>query len=278
MRVKMMLKDSERPIPPSQRKLPERHSARDRTSPQGAAHHNVSRKSTTHIDPANIKSEDDMLAQLSRSHRAQKLAMDELAYQENATHDSADNPDNKVRSKMARKFTAPIANRNIATRRMAIALIFAVILVVTDQMSKAIIREYLQRWGTNFIPVNDYFAWVSAWNPGVSFGFFSASGETGDIIFKLLDIVVSIYLLWRIATTSNFWQNCGSVLVMGGAMGNFFDRLEFGAVYDFLLFHIGEWRYPAFNLADTWITLGVIIMILDWKFGNDDDEATDAKK
>ena len=60
-------------------------------------------------------------------------------------------------------------------------------------------------------------------------------------------------------------------------MGNFFDRMEFGAVYDFLLFHIGEWRYPAFNLADTWITLGVIIMMLDWMFGYD-DEATDAKK
>ncbi|MCX8505537.1 MAG: signal peptidase II [Alphaproteobacteria bacterium] len=275
----MMINNSNRPLPPAQRKLPERHSAKERGAHHGDAHHHhhQSHIQTPQIDPEAIRSEDDILAQLSRSHRAQKLAMEEIAHLDDGNAQNAKKPNGSLRMRAQQRLTARGTTPSKVAQRLAIALIFAVILIVADQVSKIIIREYLYRYGTNVLPITSYFALVSAWNPGVSFGFFSTSGATGDFIFKLLDIVVSVYLLWRVAITQNFWQNCASVLIMGGAMGNFFDRLNFGAVFDFLLFHIGEWRYPAFNLADSWITLGVVIMMLDWMFGYD-DEATDAKK
>ena len=179
MRVKMMIKDSERPIPPSQRKLPERHSAKERGAHHGDVHHHYhqSHIQTPHINPESVKSEDDILAQLSRSHRAQKLAMEEIAHRDDGSAQNAKRPDGNLRMRVQRRFASHGSTQRKVTRRLAIALIFAVILIIADQLSKLIIREYLERWGTNFIAVNDYFALVSAWNPGVSFGFFFGVGR-----------------------------------------------------------------------------------------------------
>ncbi|MDI9349284.1 MAG: signal peptidase II [Candidatus Symbiobacter sp.] len=235
---------------------------------------------TALIDPSAIRNEDDILAQLSRAHRAQQMAMDELKHR--ADEEGDDHNDHhapkarkkkKKRSpqepwtKSARRFVA--LPQNPIARRLMFALILVMIVVVIDQMSKSFVRDYLIAWGRNQITITPYFALVGWSNSGVSFGLFADSGPTGNMIFVLLNLVVSGYLLWRIAFIPNFLQNLGGCLVVGGALGNMMDRLQYGGVFDFLLFHLGEWYFPAFNFADTAITLGVVIMMLDWMFGYD---------
>ena len=76
----------------------------------------------------------------------------------------------------------------------------------------------------------------------------------------LAGILVAYYLFAR----AKCYERVPLVLILGGAVGNFIDRLRFGAVVDFLDFHVGAWHWPVFNVADVFITVGVLLYILNW--------------
>ncbi|HEV2336653.1 MAG TPA: signal peptidase II [Stellaceae bacterium] len=99
-------------------------------------------------------------------------------------------------------------------------------------------------------------------NPGVSFGLFNRTGVNSLIFSGLALSIVVVLVVWlsRVRTTL---LAAAIGLVIGGAIGNVIDRLRFGAVIDFLYFHAGTWYWPAFNLADSAICLGVAAMLLD---------------
>ena len=251
----------------SYRDRPKTHSARDRSRTIMPPNDDQARSIAPHIDPKSVRNEDDILAQLSRSHRAQKMAMEKMEHQ--ASHGHYENVPalNKKNRKLPPSDAA--SGNNVIFNRIMLAALVAAILIMIDQASKFSIRDLLYSTGNKPIIITDFFSLVSAWNPGVSFGFFSSGGQVGDIIFLILPLAVSGYLIWRITQGQNLLQNLGSYLIMGGALGNMFDRINFGAVYDFLLFHIGDFAFPVFNFADTCITIGVIFMLLDWKFSDD---------
>jgi signal peptidase II len=96
------------------------------------------------------------------------------------------------------------------------------------------------------------------WNEGISFGLFQ-SGNPWPLIIMALVIVV-MFSFWVLK--SDKWVEIIALsMVIGGALGNIIDRLHFGAVADFLDFHVAGWHYPAFNLADSFITIGVLILV-----------------
>jgi signal peptidase II len=142
----------------------------------------------------------------------------------------------------------------------------AVVVVVLDQLSKLwVFRSLLaERMEIVVLPI---FTLVKRYNTGISFSIFATDHATGPWLFALLATVIALGLLIWLSQTADRLPAVGLALVVGGAVGNVIDRLREGAVMDFLLFHWRELAWPAFNLADSAITIGVALLIWDGVFG-----------
>ena len=161
-------------------------------------------------------------------------------------------------------------------RLFRLGLILAVAIIVADQVSKAIMLQVLAQHPFG-IPVLPVFSLVSAWNTGVSF---SMLRDAGPYLLSGGAILVSLGLLAWLARVDTLLTAVGIGCVAGGALGNVIDRLRAGAVFDFLDFYIRtssgrEWHWPAFNLADTGITAGVILLLFDGLFHRVDRAKTE---
>jgi signal peptidase II len=106
---------------------------------------------------------------------------------------------------------------------------------------------------------------VLAFNRGVSFGLFNAAGggRSEALLFSLVAAAIVVGLVWWLARAASLLLVVAIGLIIGGAVGNVLDRARLGAVVDFLDFHVGSWHWPAFNLADSAICVGVAAMLLE---------------
>jgi len=152
---------------------------------------------------------------------------------------------------------------------LALGLVLAALVIVLDQISKvALLMTMQELGGGRFIEVTSFFSIVQVMNRGVSFGMFNdAQSELGGVVFSLLAAAIVVMLLvwlWRARSTI---IAIGTGLVIGGAVGNVIDRVRLGAVVDFLDFHLGTWHWPAFNVADSAICVGVALLVLDGLLG-----------
>lgn len=140
------------------------------------------------------------------------------------------------------------------------------LVVLLDQASKFLVfRILLER--ENEIVVLPVFSLVKRYNTGISFSIFATDHAVGPWIFALLATIIAFGLLIWLSQTADRLPAIGLALVVGGAIGNVIDRVREGAVMDFLLFHWKGWAWPAFNLADSFITIGVALLIYDGVFG-----------
>jgi len=114
-----------------------------------------------------------------------------------------------------------------------------------------------------FMPLTPFFALVLSWNKGVSFGMLNQLGPWGPHILTAVALCVSIGLGIWFTRARTYWLGFGLAMIIGGALGNIFDRIYHGAVVDFLYLHWGRFAWPAFNMADTFITLGVGCIIFE---------------
>ncbi|MBS1210730.1 MAG: lspA [Proteobacteria bacterium] len=146
-------------------------------------------------------------------------------------------------------------------KRFAGWLVLACVVIGLDQWSKLAILARFAEYESR--PVTDFFNLVLVYNPGAAFSFLADHAGWQRWFFVILAIVICGWLL------SMIWQHRREVLqpaafalVVGGALGNVIDRLVYGRVVDFLDFHLGLQHWPAFNLADSAICLGVTLMIV----------------
>jgi len=113
------------------------------------------------------------------------------------------------------------------------------------------------------IEVTSFFNIVMVWNRGITFGLFGDSPATTRwVLTGVAVIIVGILAVWM-WQVSQRWVAYSLGAIIGGAVGNIIDRIYYGAVADFLDFHLFQWHWPAFNLADTAIVLGVAYLVLD---------------
>lgn len=144
---------------------------------------------------------------------------------------------------------------------MRLGLLTAFVVLVADQLSKLWVRaDLLGERG--IIMVNDYFNIVSAWNTGVSFSMFNDYGLWGVIGLSVLAVGIVGYLLYWMSHEQDKFLCVTLGFIVGGALGNVIDRVRLGAVFDFLDFHIGTHHWPAFNVADSFICIGAVLIIL----------------
>ena len=112
------------------------------------------------------------------------------------------------------------------------------------------------------VVVTSFFNLVLVMNPGASFSFLADAGGWQRWFFVILALVISAWLVVLIRHHARErLMPAALALVLGGALGNVVDRIRFGAVVDFLDFHFAGWHWPAFNVADSAITVGVILLL-----------------
>ena len=139
---------------------------------------------------------------------------------------------------------------------------FAAALVIVDQISKWVVLGTLQPGETRYVA--PFFNWVLAFNSGAAFSFLSDAGGWQRWFFTALALVVSGWIVVLLRRhTSEFRLSLALTLVLGGALGNVIDRLRFGAVVDFVKWHVAGYYWPAFNVADSAITIGAILLAWD---------------
>lgn len=144
-------------------------------------------------------------------------------------------------------------------------LLLSAILFAADQISKNIIRNYvLENDGS--VEVLPFFNLVYVWNEGVSFGMFQS--ETYDGVFMLIviaSIITTLFFIILLKSDNLFTAlACGTII--GGSAGNIYDRVHYHAVYDFLDFHMMGYHWPAFNIADTCVVIGIAMIAYDSLF------------
>lgn len=152
-----------------------------------------------------------------------------------------------------------------AKRLFFIGLILALVVLVFDHVSKTWILGLFSPSDTAAIEVLPFFDLVLVWNYGISFGMLAGHEQPLLLITASLAIVF-ILLMWLYKNTNPVVAS-GLGLVIGGAGGNIIDRLIYGAVIDFLDFHAGPYHWPAFNIADSCIFIGVVLLCVSSMFG-----------
>ena len=155
--------------------------------------------------------------------------------------------------------------RFAAPQRLALTLIVAVI--AADQISKAWLYNYLSATGRRAIEVLPFLNVVAVWNYGVSFGVFNEGPSTGAWLFVGLALVIVAMLAAWVVRADRLWPAAALGLVIGGALGNVIDRIRQGAVFDFIDLHALGVHFWAFNIADSGISVGVVLLLMDSLFG-----------
>lgn len=150
---------------------------------------------------------------------------------------------------------------------MRIGFAVAGLILVLDQASKAwMLYDVLDP--PRVIPITGFFNLVVVWNRGVSFGLFSAESAWGPFVLSGLALAISVALVFWLRRVDHRPLAVAIGLVLGGAIGNVVDRVRFKAVFDFLDFHVFGYHWPAFNVADSAITVGVVLIVIDGLFEN----------
>lgn len=146
--------------------------------------------------------------------------------------------------------------------RLKQGLVVAALIIALDQLSKYVIT-HIFRLG-DYLTVTPFFDLVRAHNTGAAFSLFADQAGWQRAFFistALIASVIIVYLLQRKSGSVLF--KLGLSLILGGALGNLIDRILHGYVVDFLSFHINQHYWPAFNVADSAITIGAVLLIWD---------------
>lgn len=169
------------------------------------------------------------------------------------------------------------------------AALMTFFVIVLDQLSKWMVLEFVIRKGLKAVDVINqtspvgliewlvkaperlplyslsvlpFFNITMVWNDGVSFGLLASDGFHGKLFLIIMSLGISAFLGFLIYKTASRFEALAMAAVIGGALGNVLDRLRFGAVADFLDFHMGGYHFPVFNVADSAISIGIAFLLI----------------
>ena len=140
--------------------------------------------------------------------------------------------------------------------------VLAAVVIVLDQISKQIVLAGIQPGET--IYVAPFWNWVLTFNRGAAFSFLASEEGWQRWFFTVLALGVSGWIVFMLRShAGQKLLSLALALIMGGALGNVIDRIRFGAVVDFVQWHAAGYYWPAFNVADSAITVGAVLMVWD---------------
>ena len=141
-------------------------------------------------------------------------------------------------------------------------VLLALGVLIADQMTKWWAQMSLPM--AQPIKVTDFLNWFLIYNPGAAFSFLSQAGGWQRWFFTVIGIVAAIVIIWLLQKNTHDRPFCLALsLILGGAIGNVLDRLLYGAVVDFIDVHYDGWHWPAFNIADSAISIGATLIVIN---------------
>ena len=156
--------------------------------------------------------------------------------------------------------------KNLKKNLLNLIIIFSIFLI--DRVAKIYILKKAELVNTVDIYINPYLNFYLIWNKGIAFGMFSFNENFIYNMITFLITIIIVIILVMIINASGFKKYC-LMFVLGGSLGNLFDRMYYAAVPDFIDFHINDFHWFVFNVADIFITLGIICLIFDEILIND---------
>jgi len=140
---------------------------------------------------------------------------------------------------------------------------FTLVLIIfcVDRISKIYVTELAEKTDVSEIYLTSFLNLYLVWNTGIAFGLFSFSNEFVYNLFTTLIVLINAIIIYLVIITKDF-RKYFFLMILGGSFGNLFDRLYYGSVPDFIDFHIANFHWFIFNIADIFITVGVICLIL----------------
>ncbi|MGB1117791.1 MAG: signal peptidase II [Parvibaculales bacterium] len=148
--------------------------------------------------------------------------------------------------------------------RLQNGLALAAVAAGLDQTSKWAIMHILDLETLRRVEILPFLDFAFIWNYGISYGLFSSGSDAARWLLIGLTLAVTAYLTRAMMTTHGPLTRLGYALIIGGALGNLVDRIIHGAVVDFVSLHYAGYYWYVFNLADIWISLGVVLLV--WGF------------
>jgi len=145
-------------------------------------------------------------------------------------------------------------------KKFFVNLIYVIIIFGLDRISKYYVINLSKNIENSFLPLTKYLNISLTWNEGIAFGLFSSNEVFSYNLMTLLILIVIIIILIMVTKNTGLRQ-LSLLIIFGGAIGNFYDRIYFNAVPDFIDFHVGNFHWFIFNVSDIFITLGVLLMI-----------------
>ena len=142
-------------------------------------------------------------------------------------------------------------------------LFIVIIIIFLDQLTKLLIKYNLEL--NKNIKITSFLDIIHIQNKGISFGFFSNTLPSWIILIVVGLIIISLFI-WSLRTQV-FFEKWGIAIIIAGALGNFIDRLIHNHVIDFIYFHYNKYYWPAFNVADIAISLGIFVLIIGTYMG-----------
>lgn len=147
----------------------------------------------------------------------------------------------------------------------------SVVILLLDQFTKHLAVENLVFYTP--VEITSFFNFTLMYNFGAAFSFLHDAGGWQRWFFVVTALIISLVIsvwLYRIPSEQK-WLTIALALILGGAIGNIYDRIVLGYVVDFLDFHLYGWHWPAFNIADSAISVGVVMVLIDAFRGNSQD-------
>jgi len=144
-------------------------------------------------------------------------------------------------------------------------LLLAALVIVLDQYSKWLVLQHFELYQN--LRLSSWFNLTLAYNTGAAFSFLNDAGGWQRWLFVVLAVVITgVLTVWLQRARHLHMQSLALALIIGGAVGNVIDRIRLGHVIDFIDWHYRDWHWPVFNIADSAITVGVLLLILDSLF------------
>tara|TARA_B100001564_G_scaffold174903_1_gene147197 strand:- start:305 stop:778 length:474 start_codon:yes stop_codon:yes gene_type:complete len=137
---------------------------------------------------------------------------------------------------------------------------FILSIFIFDRLSKISIIKSFEISGVESTSVTNFLSFSLIWNEGIAFGLFSFDKDIYYNSLTILICLIIIIIIWLLVRSSGF-EKIGFLMIIGGSLGNLFDRLFYSAVPDFIDFHYNNFHWFIFNVADIFITLGVMLLI-----------------
>jgi len=149
-------------------------------------------------------------------------------------------------------------------------LIFILSIFMVDRLSKILIINSAETFGELDIFVTSFLNFNLIWNDGIAFGLFSFEKKIYYNFLTVLIVLITLIILWMITRTEKI-EKLAFMMVFGGSLGNIFDRLYYSSVPDFIDIHFNNFHWFIFNVADIFITVGVLLLIFTefFKIKND---------